>query len=270
MAFETILLEKSGHVAKLVLNRPEKRNALNRKMMEELVSAVEEVARDDDLRVLVLTGSGKAFCAGADIDLMGDLQFSGSLKAASVEELRRSFIFRNAKRLILGLQTMEKPTLAMINGACVGAGFDLALACDLRTGCEYSRFMCGFVKIGLFPGFGATWLYPRAMGLGKALEMLFTGDEMGAAEAERIGVLNKVYPAASLEEETMKLAQKIAAGPPVAIRLMKSSVYRGLQTGLEAVLDDAAVYESITLLSQDHQEGVVAMLEKRTPGFKGK
>jgi len=130
--------------------------------------------------------------------------------------------------------------------------------------------MCGFVKIGLFPGFGATWLYPRIMGAGKALELLFTGDTLEAEEAKRTGVLNKLVSSADLEKETMALAQKIADGPPIAIRLMKAQVYKGFEIDLEATLDAAAICESITLTSQDHKEGVAALREKREPSFQGK
>lgn len=270
MSYETIILKKENHIATLILNRPERRNAINRQMMQELVIAIENITQDDDVRVLVVTGAGKGFCSGADVDLMPGGAEEQTLAKQSVEELRRSFVFQVAKKLILGIQKLEIPTIAMVNGVCVGAGFDLSLACDMRTGCENTRFMCGFVKIGLFPGFGATWLYPRVMGAGKALELLFTGDTLEAEEAKQIGVLNKLAYAADLEKETMILAQKIANGPPIAIRLMKDQVYKGLETNLEITLDAAAICESITLVSQDHKEGVTAMREKREPSFQGK
>lgn len=268
MPFETILLSKEDHIASLILNRPEKKNAINRKMMTELIEAIEDIGRDDDVRVLVIKGADKAFCSGADIDIMtgGSNQEIGG---QSVEEIRRSFIFRAAKRLILGLHKMEKPTIAMVNGVCVGAGFDLALACDIRTGSEYSKFMCGFVKIGLFPGFGATWLYPKIMGVGKAQELLYTGDVAAGAEAEKIGIITHLYPDAELESSTMAMAKKIAAGPPIALRLMKGQVYKGLGTDLETALDDAAFCESVTLASKDYIEGVKAIREKRPPVFQG-
>jgi len=269
MDFETIQLTKENHVATLMLNRPDKRNALNRQMMQELMEALSDISEDDDIRALILTGAGKAFCAGADVDIMpggGDVKDLGE---QSIETLRRSFVFKSAKKIILLLHQMEKPTIAMINGVCVGAGFDLALACDIRTASDNAKFMCGFVKIGLFPGFGAAWLYPRTMGVGKALELLFTGDVLEAKEAKEIGMVNKLSTAEELENVTMTLARKLADGPPIAIRLMKSQVYKGLGSDLATALDEAAFCESITLASKDHLEGITAFREKRLPSFKG-
>lgn len=269
MEFESILLKKEGPIATIILNRAEKRNAINRSMMEEIPVAVQEVSQDDNIRVLVLTGAGKSFCSGADTDLMGGGADSGGGER-NIESLRRSFMFQASKKMILGIRKLEIPTIAMVNGACVGAGFDLALSCDMRTGSEYSRFLCGFTRLGLFPGFGATWFYPRIMGTSKALEVLLTGDQIDSKEAERIGLLNKLFSADELEKETMVLAQKMAAGPPIAIRYMKSEVYGGFAIDLETALERAAMCESITLLSQDHKEGLTALIEKRSPSFQGR
>lgn len=269
MKFEAIKLVKENQMATLTLNRPDRRNALNRQMMKELAEAIGNVSEDDEIRVMILTGAGKAFCAGADIDIMSGGGEEEEFGEQDVETLRRSFAFRVAKKIILGLHQMEKPTIAMINGACVGAGLDLALACDLKIASDKAKFMCGFVKIGLFPGFGATWLYPRAMGLAKGLEMLFTGDTLTATEAREIGMVNKLSPPEELESTTLAMAKKIAAGPPIAIRLMKSQVYKALGTGLDTALDEAAFCESVTLASKDHIEGITALREKRAPSFKG-
>lgn len=268
MDFETIQLEKKDRLAILTFNRPDKSNALNRKMMGELAIAIEDVAADDEIRAMLLTGAGNAFCAGADLDIMpggGD----SDLGELGVEVLRRSFLFKTAKRIIYGIQQMEKPTIAMVNGACVGAGFDIALACDIRIASEKAKFMCGFVKLGIFPGFGAAWFYPRTMGLGKALEMLYTGDMLIAKEAEKIGMVNKVASPEELESVTMTMVKKILNGPPIALRLMKEQVYKGLGTDLSTALDEAAVCESITLASKDFIEGIKSFREKRPVAFKG-
>ncbi len=264
MSFETLLLEKNEGIAVLTLNRPERMNALNPKMSEEFVQALQEVNQDDEARVLVVTGAGKAFCTGADVGGMS----AEERKPKGAEEIRRGF--RNIQAIILGLHRLEKPTIAMINGAAVGGGFDLACSCDLRTGSEHARFMVAFTRIGLFPGWGGTWLYPRIIGVPKAAEMLFTGDFMEAKEAERYGLLNRLIPAADLEKETMSLARRIADGPPIAIRLAKMQLYKGLEMDLETALQVAAACETITLTSEDHKEGVAAFREKRRPQYKGK
>jgi enoyl-CoA hydratase/carnithine racemase len=244
-------------------------NAINRRMMEELIDALYDISEDDEIRAMIITGAGKAFCAGADVDIMPGGGDAKELAGQSVENVRRSFIFKAAKKIILYLHEMGKPTIAMINGVCIGAGFDIALACDIRTASEKARFMCGFVKIGLFPGFGAAWLYPRTIGLAKSFELLFTGDTLDAKEAKEAGLLNKLTTAEELENTTFAMAKKITDGPPIAIRLMKSQVYKGLRGDLETALDEAAICESITLASNDHREGIAAYREKRSPSFEG-
>ncbi len=269
MDYQTIVLAKKEYIAVLTLNRPEKLNAISSQMTEELVSALDDVDEDDQVRVLVITGAGRGFCSGADVGGMaGDKQrTAGAVRGA--EEIRQG-LTRSAGRVIPKLQKMKKPTIAMVNGAAVGAGCDLSFACDMRTGSENARFMNAFIRIGLFPGWGGTWLYPRVMGLGKALEYLFTGDFIEAEEAEKIGVLNRLVPADELEKETMALANKIANGPPIAIRLTKLQVYKGLDMDLETALQMAAAAETITLTSEDHKEGVAAFREKRQAKYQGR
>ena len=270
MSYNTIIISKKDHLATVTLNRPDKMNALNMEMMKELIDAFSDISEDNEIRALLLTGAGKAFCAGADVDIMPGGGNVSELGELGPEALRRSFLFKAVKKLILGLQQMDKPTIAMVNGVCVGAGFDLALACDLRTASENAKFMCGFVKIGLFPGFGAAWLYPRAMGLTKALELLYTGDVLKAGEAKELGMLNRLTTSEELETVTLAMVKKIAGGPPIPIRLMKSQTYKGLGTDLETALDEAAMCETITLVSKDHLEGITAFREKRAPSFKDK
>lgn len=264
MDFETIILKKQDHIATITLNRPDRLNAVNSQMMRELPQALKDVAQDDDVRVVVLTGAGRAFCAGADTTGMG----GGGAAERTLDTVAAGI--KNQQGIVLSLQNMEKPTIAMVNGAAVGMGGDIALSCDMRTGAENTRFLCGFVKIGLFPGFGAAWLYPRLMGIGKAMELMFTGDPLSAQEAQRMGVLNMVVPPDKLEAETMAFARKIANGPPLAIKLMKAQVREGLNLTFAQSLEKAAHCEAITLLSADHKEGVTAMREKREANFQGK
>ena len=267
MNYETILLEKKDHVARITLNRPERLNALNRLMFRELNSALEDVAGDRDVWVLVLTGSGRAFCASADIKeerQEGD-RLLGYMEPNEIYQFIRS----GPQAITLKLHQMEKPTIAMVNGLAIGDGFDFVLACDIRVGCEHSRFMNAFLQMGLVSNTGATWLYPRALGVNKALELLFTGDWLEAEEAEQLGVLNRLVPYEELEAETMALAAKIASKSPVANRLVKGMVHRGLGQSLEEHLPEAAHAEVLSLASEDHREALAAFLEKREPKFKG-
>ena len=269
MNYETIILEKKESIATITLNRPDKLNAFVEGMASEILSALADVGDDDEIRVLVITGAGRTFCAGGNVKGMTGGTEIGEGSAKGPEGIRQR-IYRGANRVVAGLQAMEKPSIAMVNGVAAGAGCDIALACDLRIGSENARFVSSFIKRGLFPGVGGCWLYPRVMGLGKALEFLFTGDFIEAAEAEKIGVLNHLVPAAELEKETMTLARKIADGPPIAIRLAKLQVYEGLGMDLETALRFAAACEVITLSSEDHKEGVAAFLEKRQAKFQGR
>ncbi|MCZ6891236.1 MAG: enoyl-CoA hydratase-related protein [Chloroflexi bacterium] len=270
--FETLILDKDTdeHIARITLNRPERLNAVNDRMEHELVAAIEDVAEDDDMRVLVLTGAGRGFCSGADTrGLAGGGEQGIHAGERSAEEIRRNF--RLPQRMILGLHRMEKPTIAMVNGVAVGAGFDLACACDLRIGSPNARFMVAFVRIGLFPGYGGTWLYAKALGsVAKAAELLFTGDFMEAQEAHHHGLLNRLVDAEELEAATMEMARKIAKGPPIALRLAKLMLYKGLEFDLETAMQMAAAAETITLSSEDHKEGLAAFREKRPPEYTGR
>jgi 2-(1,2-epoxy-1,2-dihydrophenyl)acetyl-CoA isomerase len=268
MEFQTILLEKGDHIAKLTLNRPERLNALNEQMFEELNLALRDVAEDAEVRVLVLTGAGRAFCASADIK---DERRGGDRLLGHQDPYQTwQFIRTGPQAVTLGLHKMEKPTIAMVNGLAIGDGFDWVLACDIRIGSEHARFMNAFLQMGLVSNTGATWLYNRAMGINKALELLYTGDWLEADEALRLGVLNRLVPAERLEEEAMAMARRIAEKPPIPNSLVKGMVYRGLSQTLEEHLVDAAQLEVLTLSTQDHREALSAFLEKRKAEFKGK
>ena len=261
--------DADSHIARITLNRPERLNALNDQMQLEVTDALTQAESDDDVRVVIITGAGRAFCAGGDLnDLGGSSDGNGAgWTSGNADEVRRSF--RSAQGMILGVQRCEKPVIAMVNGVATGAGLDLACACDIRIGTARSRFMSAYVRIGLFPGFGGTWLYPRTLGsLGRAAEMLFTGDFLEADEAYRLGFLNRLVDEEELEAATISMAERIAAGPPIAIRLSKLMLYKGLEFDLETAMKMAAAGETITLTSQDHVEGVTAFRKKRAAEYR--
>ena len=269
--YDLILYEsdQDSSITRITLNRPDRLNALNDQMQVEIAAAVAEADADPETRVVIITGAGRAFCAGGDMNqLGGSSNGSGSgWTSGNADQVRRSF--KLAQDMILGVQQCEKPVIAMVNGVATGAGLDLACACDIRTGTPRSRFMSAYVRIGLFPGFGGTWLYPRTLGsLGRAAEMLFTGDFLEAEDAYRLGFLNRLVAEDELEAATRAIAEKIAAGPPIAIRLSKLMLYKGLEFDLETAMKMAAAGETITLTSQDHVEGVAAFRQKRTAEYR--
>ncbi len=265
MDFETIILKKQDHIATLTMNRPDRMNALTTQMLNEMISAVDDINRDDDIRVMVLAAAGKAFCSGADLSDGGRISGLAGTPNEMWNNIRSSY-----QKVALGLQHMDKPTIAMVSGPAVGAGCDFAFGCDMRVGSEKARFRNSFVKVGLIPGGGGTWLYTRVMGLGRGLEFLFTGDFLEAEEAARIGVLNRLVPAAQLEQATMELAHKIAKNPPLAVQMSKVMAYKALESDLEEALAMSAAYQALALSSEDHREGVNAFMEKRDGQYKGK
>lgn len=270
-ASTVLLVEPSddGRIVTLKLNRPERLNALNSDLLARLEEEIERTGADDQVRCVILTGNGNAFCAGADTAELtgGEAPGPHALGPKGPEGLRRGF--EPAQRIILGLQRMPKPVIAALNGSAVGAGFDLACACDIRVGTPNSKFMAAYVRIGLFPGYGGTWLYPRLVGLGTAAELLFTGDFLEAQDAHRLGLLNRIVEPDQLLATAASLARKIADGPPIAIRLAKLMMYKGLEMHLETAMQMAAAAETVTLSSKDHVEGLAALREKRRPRFGG-
>lgn len=262
--FENIVFSKEEYVAKIVLNRPERLNALNREMEQELTESLAEAHRDEDIRVLVLTGAGRAFCSGGDVSENMVEEYGGSVQNVS------DTFHHVYQEIILQLFNLDIPTIGMINGTAVGLGFDLALACDIRIGSENAKFMVAFTKMGLTPAAGGAWLMPRIIGLAKAAEFIYTADFLKAEEALRLGVLNRLVPAASLEQETTALARKISQNSPLANRLAKLQLHRGLDTDLGTALEMGATCQAICLTSEDTREALVAFREKRKPVFKGR
>ena len=274
MAFQTIVLEKENRIATITINRPEAYNAVSEQMANELVEAVGEVSQDEEIRVLVIKGAGRAFCVGGDFDYSkvrsGEIAVEDLKVWPEAERVvRKGKIPPKPQRyVILGLQNLDKPTIAVVNGVAAGFGLDLALTCDMRIGSPRARFMIGYTTAGLPPDSGGAWLMPRVMGLSKALEYIFTGDPCDAEEAYRIGLLNRLVPAEQLEEEATKLAQKIALGSPIAYRLSKLMVYKGLEMDLDTALAFAMACVTIATSSEDFKEAIKAFAEKRLPEFK--
>ena len=262
MNFDSILYSCEGGIARLTLNRPDRLNSFTSAMHAEVRSVLDRLVADG-ARVLVLTGAGRGFCAGQDLSDRAVAPGGAAVDlGASIEE--------NYAPLVLRLRALPMPVIAAVNGVAAGGGCDIALACDIRFATDRARFGEVFAKIGLFPGTGGTYLLPRTVGIAKALEMIWTGDLIDAAEAERIGLVNRVVPHDELMAETRAFAARLAEGPPLALSLAKAAVYRGLDLDLAAAFDYAATAEAITLTSADHREGVQALREKRKPTFEGR
>jgi enoyl-CoA hydratase len=259
MTYETITVEKRGAVAVLTINRPDKLNALNKDVHREGVAALDELRRDNEVRVLVITGAGeKSFIAGADIS-----EFKGQTPVTQRD------LF-NEKTFFNSLDTFPKPVIAMINGFCLGGGCELALACDLRVCSENARFSQPEINLGIMPGGGGTQRLTRLIGEGRSMEMILTGDMIDAATAYKFGLVNHVHPAAELEAETMKLAEKIAEKAPIALQLCKEAVKFASRSNLDEGLRREVDLFAICFSTEDKQEGVSAFLEKRKPSFQGK
>lgn len=260
MGYQSLLVDRVDGIATLTMNRPEARNALDIRMREELVEALDEIERDPAARAVILTGAGGHFSAGGDVKTMAARRHTPAQGRERVELLNR---------FVLRLFNFPKPTIAMVDGFAVGAGCNIALGCDLIVASDRAKFGEVFLKIGLVPDGGGTWLLQRVVGLAKAKEMVLTAEIIDAAEALRIGLVNRVVPAAELENATRALAGKIAAGPPLAATLAKSLLNRAATVDLPAALEGEAFGQSNAICSEDHAEGVRAFLEKRAPKFQG-
>ncbi len=262
VSFETILLEVKDGIATVTLNQPEKRNAMTVQMGEEFLGAVGSLKERDDLRVMVLTGSGRAFCAGGSLDMIQ------SRSAGSPDDNKATMI--SFYRRFLSLLELPFPTIASINGYAIGAGLCFALACDIRLASEDAKMGMNFVRLGLHPGMGATWLLPRLVGTSRACELFFSGELVSGREAERVGMVNRAVPASDLAPETERLAKRIAANAPVAVRGVKRGVYHGVGATLEDVFDYEATQQAKCFETADFAEGISAMIEKREARFSGK
>lgn len=263
MSWEYILLDKRDRVATITLNRPEKMNAFAGLMRQEIVAALDDAAADREVRVVIITGAGKAFCTGGDVNEFA----SGEVKALSktVSNERHAMC-----KAVLTINSMEKPVIASVNGIAAGGGCNLALACDIRIASEKARFAQVFTKRGVHPDWGGIYFLPRLVGYAKAAELVFTGATLGAEEALRIGLVNRVVSDDELQSVSHELAVAIAKNAPIPIAFAK----RGLQNFQRWDLPQALDYESYVLelcrKTEDIVEGFAAFLEKREPDFRGR
>jgi 2-(1,2-epoxy-1,2-dihydrophenyl)acetyl-CoA isomerase len=252
-------VERDGAVATIVLDRPDALNALTVSLKEALLVAFEEVAADDAVRAVVLTGAGRAFCAGQDLR---ERLEPDALPLA--DEIRARY-----NPLIRAMRALPKPIVGAINGVAAGAGASLAFACDIRIAAEAASFLLAFGRVGLIPDSGATWLLPRLVGAAKAAELALTTEALSAADAERYGLVAKVVPAAELLPVSAALAARLAAGAPVALALTKAALERSWAATLEEQLETEADLQGQAGATADHQEGIAAFLERRPPAFRG-
>jgi 2-(1,2-epoxy-1,2-dihydrophenyl)acetyl-CoA isomerase len=266
MEFKTILFDIRDHVAKITINRPERMNGYSEPMLKDLMAAIDVARQDDDIRVLVITGTGRAFCAGGDISGAPDTRsrFHGH-PMGHLLEMREGF-----HQLVLSLTRFDKPVIAAINGAAVAGGLTLALCCDFRIASDEARLGDTALKFGLLCDEGGAYFFPRVMGLDRALKMTMLSEVYDAKTALELGLVTEVVPHAKLAERADELARRLADGPPLAIRTAKRMMYKQLEMTLVNALEDAALNVMITNPSEDVREGTRAFKEKRKPNFKGR
>lgn len=263
LKYDTILVNKENQVTTVTLNRPELLNAISPELIDDLYNAMGAIEKDDDTRAIVLTGKGKAFSAGGDLEK--DLI---PVSKMTPMEWKKYFVYFTS--LTQRIYNLKKPVIAAINGVTVGGGCDLAMACDIRIASDKARFGHGYIKMGIIADMGGNYLLPRVIGLGRAKLFAFTGDLIDAREAERIGLIDKLVPADKFEEETAKLVKKIATGPTAAIIFTKEAMRRSLNMSMDDAFEFSVNLQSALLDSEDFKEGYTAFLEKRKPAYKGR
>lgn len=261
---EFVISELDNHVTTITLNRPEVMNALNREMYAELEQAFRDANRDPEVRCIVLTGSGRAFCSGDDVKQI----MLGEQRDPTVTRLREAR--PRPTPAAAAVLECDRPVICAVNGPAVGWGMDLTLFCDIRIASEQAKFGELFIKRGLVSDIGGLWRLPRIVGPSKAAELLFTGDVIEAREAERIGLVSRVVPAEELLPAALELARKIAANPPIAMRYMKEGLRRSVHASMEEMGEYVGNALAYLFTTEDHKEGALSFVERREPVFRGR
>jgi 2-(1,2-epoxy-1,2-dihydrophenyl)acetyl-CoA isomerase len=261
-----ILYEKDGHVATITLNRPAKRNAYSETMVHQILKALADVRDDDEIRVVILTGAGKGFCAGGDISR--DFQYPARYRGHRLESMLE--MRENMHVLIRFLDRFDKPVIAAVNGAAVAGGLTLALACDFRIAAESAKLGDTSLKFGLIPDEGGAYYFPRFMGVDRALKMSLLSEVYTARQALELGLVTEVVADDELMARANELAARLAEGPPIAIRITKRMIHKQRAMQLDDALEDAAMATLVANYTEDVKEGTAAFHEKRKPQFKGR
>jgi enoyl-CoA hydratase/carnithine racemase len=246
-------------IGRIVLDRPERMNAFTFGMIDAWHDALQRCRSDDSVKVVIVTGTGNSFCSGGDVVEMGE-------RLEHTPEQRKNELFQRIERIPLALEDLDKPVIAAVNGVATGAGMDMALMCDIRYAAQSARFAETYIKVGLVPGAGGAHFLPRLVGVSKALELFFTGDFVDAQEALRLGIVNRVFPDATLMQEIEAIARRMCEAPPLTLRMIKRAVYQGMRNDLRANLDLISSHYAIITASQEHKDLVrrfIAAREKK-------
>jgi len=263
VSYKSIIFEEKDGVATITLNRAASFNAFNAEMAKEFVDAIEKCAKNVRIKVLIITGAGKAFCSGGD--LKAAKEWSGNNRGDFFRQLTKFF-----HRVILDIRMMPKPVIASINGSAAGGGFSLALACDLRIASDKATFRQAYTSVALVPDGGWTFHLPKLVGLGKASELVFLDKVLTAKEAEKLGLVNQVVPEAKFKEATLEVAKRLARGPSLAFARAKALLNRALTSSLESQLENERQGIGLSGETEDFREALSAFFEKRKPKFQGK
>ena len=261
--FQHLLVQEDGGVLTITMNRPEVLNAFNDVMLEELTGAVEDAARDEAVRCVVLTGAGRAFGSGQDLRSLSAGHASGAIGTVSQH-------LQKYHRLVLAIRSMPKPVVAAVRGHAAGISCNIALACDMRIASEDARFVEAFARIALVPDGGGGYFLPKLVGVGKAMEIAMLADEVTGTEAERIGLVNRCVPAAEFDAAVSAFAQRLANGPTRTYALIKQQIYASAESDLRSALQLEGELQDMAFETEDHRNAVMAFLQKRKPEYKGR